>query len=153
MTTKTSSESTATTAARTVLRVVIGFLLAAHGWQKYVEFTLEGTAAAFGQMGVPLAGVVAPVMATLELVGGIAIVLGLFTRVFAGVLALGMVGAAVLVHAPAGVFVEAGGFELVAALGAGAAALALVGPGRLSIDHVIKGLRESKIGGRAAVNA
>ena len=140
-----------TTAARTILRVVIGLLFAAHGWQKYVQFTLEGTVAAFGQMGVPLASVVAPAMATLELVGGIALVLEVFTRIFAGVLTLGMIGAAVLVHAPAGVFVEAGGFELVAALGAGALAIALVGPGRFSIDRTIAELRASKIAGRAAV--
>jgi len=41
------------------------------------------------------------------------------------------------VHAPAGVFVEAGGFELVLALAAGAAAIVLVGPGRLSVDRFI----------------
>ena len=124
-------------AARTMLRVVIGFLFAAHGWQKYFQFTLDGTTAAFGQMGVPAAGVVAPVVATLEIVGGIALVLGVLTRIFAALLTVNRLGALFLVHAPAGVFVEAGGFELVLALAAGAAAIALVGPGRLSVDRFI----------------
>ena len=125
------------TTAQTMLRVVIGFLFAAHGWQKYFQFTLDGTTAAFGQMGVPAAGLVAPVVATLEIAGGIALVLGVLTRVFAVLLTVNMLGALVLVHAPAGVFVEAGGFELVLALAAGAAAIALLGPGRMSVDRFI----------------
>lgn len=125
------------TTAQTLLRVVIGFLFAAHGWQKYFQFTLDGTTAAFGQMGVPAAGLVAPVVATLEIAGGIALVLGVLTRLFAVLLTVNMLGALVLVHAPAGVFVEAGGFELVLALAAGAAAIALLGPGRLSVDRFI----------------
>ncbi len=125
------------TAAQTMLRVVIGFLFAAHGWQKYFQYTLEGTTAAFGQMGVPAAGLVAPVVATLEIAGGIALVLGVLTRLFAVLLTVNMLGALVLVHAPAGVFVEAGGFELVLAMAAGAAAIALMGPGRIAVDRFI----------------
>ncbi|GAA1869972.1 DoxX family protein [Paeniglutamicibacter psychrophenolicus] len=125
------------TAAQITLRIVIGFLFAAHGWQKYFQFTLDGTTAAFGQMGVPAAGLVAPVIATLEIVGGIALVLGVLTRIFAMLLTVNMLGALFLVHAPAGVFVEAGGFELVLALAAGAAAIALMGPGRMSVDRFI----------------
>lgn len=78
------------TVARTVLRVVVGFLFAAHGWQKYNEFTITGTQGAFAQMGVPAADVVAPIIATLELVGGIALILGLATRPFAALLTLNM---------------------------------------------------------------
>ena len=103
------------TAAQTTLRVVIGFLFAAHGWQKFFQFTLDGTTAAFGQMGVPAAGLVAPVVATLEIVGGIALILGVLTRIFAVLLTANMLGAIFLVHSSAGVFVEAGGFELVLA--------------------------------------
>ena len=36
------------TAARTLLRFAFGFLFLAHGWQKYFQFTIEGTTAAFG---------------------------------------------------------------------------------------------------------
>jgi len=76
-----------TTSARTILRVIAGFLFAAHGWQKFNEFTIAGTQAAFTQMGVPAAQAVAPVVATLELVGGVALILGVLTRVFAVLLA------------------------------------------------------------------
>ena len=110
-----------TTSARTILRVIAGFLFAAHGWQKFNEFTIAGTQAAFTQMGVPAAQAVAPVVATLELVGGVALILGVLTRVFAALLALDMLGALFLVHASAGVFVATGGYELVLILAAAAA--------------------------------
>jgi putative oxidoreductase len=125
------------TTARTLLRIVVGFVFAAHGWQKFSQFTIAGTQGAFAQMGVPAADLVAPVVATLELAGGIALILGLLTRPFALLLALDMVGALVLVHASAGVFVDAGGFELVLILAASALAVALVGPGRLSVDSAL----------------
>ena len=133
-------------AARILLRLAFGFLFLAHGWQKFFQYTIEGTTAAFGQMGVPAAGLIAPVAATLEIVGGAAIILGLLTRVFAGLLGLQMVAALFMVHAPAGVFVENGGFELVLALAAGALALFLVGPGRISLDALIfKNQQSSKV--------
>src|SRR5688572_28334092 len=66
------NKSSLTITALTILRVIAGFLFAAHGWQKFNEFTIAGTQAAFSKMGVPAAEAVAPVIATLELVGGIA---------------------------------------------------------------------------------
>jgi len=134
-----------TITARTILRVVTGFLFAAHGWQKFNEFTIPGTQAAFAQMGVPAANLVAPVIATLELVGGVALILGVLTRVFAVLLALDMLGALFLVHAPAGIFVAAGGYELVLILAAAALAVALVGAGRVSVDKAVFGRSGSKL--------
>ena len=131
------NQSTLTTTALTILRVIVGFLFAAHGWQKFNQFTIAGTQAAFSKMGVPAAEAVAPIVATLELVGGIALILGVLARVFAILLALNMLGALFLVHAPAGVFAEAGGFELVLLLAAAALAVALTGAGRLSVDSAL----------------
>jgi len=139
------NQPTLTTSARTILRIVTGFLFAAHGWQKFNEFTIAGTQAAFTQMGVPAANMVAPVVATLELVGGVALILGVLTRVFAALLAVNMVGALFLVHAPAGIYVETGGYELVLILAAAAAAVALVGAGKVSVDKVLFGRTGSKL--------
>lgn len=134
-----------TTSARTILRVIAGFLFAAHGWQKFNEFTIAGTQAAFTQMGVPAAQAVAPVVATLELVGGVALILGVLTRVFAVLLALDMLGALFMVHASAGVFVATGGYELVLILAAAAAAVALVGAGTFSADRALFGRTDAKL--------
>ncbi len=136
---------TLTTVARTILRVVVGFIFAAHGWQKYNEFTLAGTTASFQDMGVPLAELAAPAVATLELVGGIALILGLLTRPIAALLTLEMLGALFLVHLPSGIFVANNGYELVLILGAASLALALVGPGRISADYALFGRRNSRI--------
>lgn len=139
------NNATLTTTARTVLRVVVGFLFAAHGWQKYNEWTIAGTTAAFGDMGIPMAEIAAPFITTLELVGGIALILGLLTRPVAVLLTLDMLGALILVHLSAGVFVANNGYELVLLLGAAALALALVGPGRASADYALFGRRDSRV--------
>lgn len=139
------NQSTLTTTAITVLRVILGFLFAAHGWQKFNEWTIAGTQAAFSQMGIPAAEVAAPVVAVLELAGGIALILGILTRVVAALLAVDMLGALFLVHAGAGVYADKGGYELVLLLGAAALALALTGAGRVSVDRALFGRSNSKL--------
>jgi putative oxidoreductase len=139
------NQSTLTTTALTILRVIVGFLFAAHGWQKFNEFTIAGTQASFTKMGIPAAEAAAPIVATLELVGGVALILGVLAKVFAALLALDMLGALFLVHAPAGVFAANGGYELVLLLAAAALAVALAGAGRLSVDRVLFGRRSSKL--------
>jgi putative oxidoreductase len=139
------NQSTLTTTALTILRVIVGFLFAAHGWQKFNEFTIVGTQASFTKMGIPAAEAAAPIVATLELVGGVALILGVLARVFAALLALDMLGALFLVHAPAGVFAANGGYELVLLLAAAALAVALAGAGRLSVDRALFGRRGSKL--------
>ncbi|HET7139629.1 MAG TPA: DoxX family protein [Arthrobacter sp.] len=139
------NQSRLTTTALTILRVALGFLFAAHGWQKFNEWTIAGTQAAFGQMGVPAANLTAPLVAGLELAGGIALVVGALTRVVAVLLALDMIGAIVLVHASAGVYVEKGGYELVLLLGAAALAFALTGAGRISVDRAVFGRMNNRL--------
>lgn len=139
------NQPTLTTTARTILRIVTGFLFAAHGWQKFNEFTIAGTQAAFAQMGVPAANIVAPAVATLELVGGIALMLGVLTRVFAALLAVNMLGALFLVHATAGIFAATGGYELVLILAAAALTVALVGAGKVSVDKALFGHTGSRL--------
>ncbi|HET6240705.1 MAG TPA: DoxX family protein [Arthrobacter sp.] len=139
------NQSILTTTALTILRVIAGVVFAAHGWQKFNDFTIAGTQASFTKMGVPAPEIAAPVVATLELVGGIALILGVLTRVFAALLTLDMLGALVLVHAPAGLFVSEGGYELVLVLAAATSAVALAGPGRFSVDRALFGRSDSRL--------
>lgn len=62
------------------VRVILGIIFFLHGLQAY-QGGLGGTAAFFGQIGVP--EFMAYIVKTIELVGGIALILGLGTRLFA----------------------------------------------------------------------
>nr|WP_201470754.1 DoxX family protein [Microbacterium hydrocarbonoxydans] len=132
--TNTTAPSAAPSLGLLVLRIVVGAIFAAHGAQKIFEFTLAGTVGSFAGMGIPLPEIAAPVVAFVELIGGVLLVLGLFTRPVGILLAIDMIVALVAVHLPAGLWVGEGGYEFVAVLGAGALALALTGAGRFSLD-------------------
>ena len=120
-----------------VARVAIGCILLAHGWQKFTEYTLDGTAAAFGDMGVPAPAAAALFAAVVELVGGLALIAGLLTPIAAGLNAVNLLGALVIVHAGNGVFVDNGGYELVLALIAGLLVIGALGAGRYSADELL----------------
>jgi putative oxidoreductase len=124
-------------------RIVLGVVLIAHGWQKFAQYGIGGTAASFAKTGVPLPAVSAVFAAVVELVGGIALLAGAATVVAALLVVLDMLGAFVLVHIGNGVFVADGGFELVGVIAAAALLLAAAGPGRFSVDHALAGRRRA----------
>lgn len=135
--TNTTAPSPAASLGLLILRIVVGAVFAAHGAQKIFEYTIPGTVESFTGMGVPFAEIAAPVVAFLELIGGVLLALGFLTRPVGLLLAIDMVVAAVLVHLSAGLWVGDGGYEFVAVLGAAALALVLTGAGRVSLDHAL----------------
>jgi putative oxidoreductase len=128
--------TTSTSIGLTVLRVVLGVVFIAHGAQKFAQ-GIPNVTQGFAGMGVPLADVAAPLVAGLELVGGVFLVLGVATRVVGALLAVDMVVAGLLAHSTAGFFSEDGGFEYVLVLAVGSLAVALTGPGRFSLDALL----------------
>lgn len=135
--TNTTRPSASASLGLLVLRVVVGAVFAAHGAQKIFEYTLPGTIGSFAGMGIPLPEIAAPVVAFVELVGGILLIAGFFTRPVGILLAIDMAVALVAVHLPAGLWVGEGGYEFVAVLGVAALALAFTGAGRFSLDAAL----------------
>ena len=125
-------------------RVLLGIVLIAHGWQKFAQYGIAGTAAGFAKMGVPLPAVSAVYAAVVELVGGLALLAGAGTVVVGLLVVLDMLGAFVFVHVGNGVFVQSNGFELVWVIAAAALLLVAVGAGRFSVDHVLLSRRRAE---------
>ena len=140
MSSKSISPARRIDAALALIRVVVGGIFIAHGAQKLFVFGFAGVSGAFGQMGVPLPGVMGPFIALLEFFGGIALVIGLLTRLASLGLAFNMLGAIALVHLKSGFFNPAG-VEFPLALLGMTGALVLSGAGALSLDGVMAGGR------------
>jgi putative oxidoreductase len=112
-----------------LLRIHFGIILLAHGWLKVYVFSIAGTVGYFSSIGLP------PIIAYLvifgELVGGLALILGIQTRLAAALAVPIVFGAAVMnggngwLHSASG-----GGWEYAASLTVTAVSLAIMGSGQ-----------------------
>ncbi|PLS09548.1 DoxX family protein [Neobacillus cucumis] len=128
-----------------ILRVILGITFFVHGFVKF-QGGIENIVGWFTAIGLP--GFLAYVVASIEIVGGIALILGLGSRVVSALLALLMVGATLKVKLAVG-FLGNGkmaGYELDLALLAIAVVIAINGSKMFALDQLIyKGNRtESK---------
>jgi putative oxidoreductase len=114
-----------------LLRVVLGIVFLAHGVSKF-QGGIGNTAGWFDSIGIP--GFLAYAVGTIELVGGIALILGIGTRVVSLLLGIIMLGAIFTVNLQAGLLE---GYVLDLVLLVLAAHLVLNGSKLLSLEQVI----------------
>jgi len=122
-------------------RLVLGLGIAAHGSQKlfgwFGGYGLNGTGGFFEQLGFHPGRTFAAAAGAGELVGGLLVALGLFGPVGPALMLSVVVVAVIAVHWKNGFFASANGIELPFLYAAGGVALALVGPGRFSLDALL----------------
>ena len=115
-----------------VLRVALGVMFIAHAYLKFGVFTVPGFAGFLGQVGLP--GFLAWPIILAEVLGGLAILTGFYSR-YVSLLLLPILLGALSIHAPNGWVFNApnGGWEYPAFLALTAFAHALIGDGALAL--------------------
>ncbi|MFT8320868.1 MAG: DoxX family protein [Bacillus sp. (in: firmicutes)] len=114
-----------------VLRIVLGISFFIHGLAKF-QAGITNTAGWFESIGLP--GFLAYLVAGGELVGGIALIIGLLSRIVSLLLAVIMISAIVTVKLSAGFL---NGFELEVAYFVMAVSIAITGSRAFAIDALL----------------
>ncbi|MBT2696452.1 DoxX family protein [Bacillus sp. ISL-40] len=123
-------------ASTLILRVMLGITFFVHGLVKF-QGGIENIVGWFDSIGLP--GALAYVVASVEMIGGAALVLGLGSRIVSALLALLMIGATIKVKLAIG-FLGNGqmaGYELDLALLAMAVFIAINGSKMFALDQLI----------------
>jgi len=124
----------------TVLRITVGIVFLAHGGQKFFVIGFDNVSAFMAKIGVPAPMPAAIVVTLVEFLGGVALVVGAFTRWAAAPLAITMLVAIMTVHLKAGFFLPAG-YEFALTLFSANVALVLLGSGEASVDGLLRARR------------
>ncbi len=122
--------------AATLVRVVVGIMFLMHVWGKFNAGAAR-IATTFGNYGLPVPELFAYAAMGLESVGGVCLIIGLFTRFFAAALAVEMGIALIFAHLPKGYAAGGGGYEYVLLIGVVLLAIAMRGGGPYSVDAKI----------------
>lgn len=114
-------------------RVLLSIIFILSGFGKLTA--LGGTAGYFASLGLPAPMVVAVVVGLLELLGGLAVLLGFRTREGAWALGIFCVASAFVAHLDWSDMMQMIAFQKNLALAGGFLVLAAFGPGSISIDN------------------
>jgi len=124
-----------------LVRLVVGFLMAAHGSQKLLGWFgghgIAGTGMFLESIGFRPGALFARVAATTELVSGLLVALGFLGPVGPALMLSVMIVAAVSVHRKNGLLSTSNGIEVPLFYGAVATGLALIGFGSYSLDALL----------------
>jgi len=119
-------------AAYALLRITVGTVMLAHGLLKLQD--VSAWVETVRSLGAPMPATLALFSLAAELGGGVALILGLFTRLGAMLVFFHMLGAIFMVHAGHGLFARNGGFEYPLVLAMTSLVFAAEGSRRYGID-------------------
>jgi putative oxidoreductase len=129
-----------------LLRLVLGVIFVAHGAQKAFGWFdgpgIENFSKFMVELNLPFPVLNAYLAAYTELIGGLLLILGMYTRFAALGIAGTMVVAITMVHWSGGLFAANNGFEYPLTIFAACVTLMGIGAGPLSVDGVWKGLNQ-----------
>ena len=119
-------------------RVIVGLVFASHGWAKAFQGgRISGTARWFDSIGMRPGRLHAVAAATAEMGTGVLLAVGLLTPLAAAGMVAVMVVAGWTVHRSNGFFIVRDGWEYTFMVALMAVAVAGLGPGRISLDHLL----------------
>jgi putative oxidoreductase len=116
-----------------ILRFSLGLIFLFHGYPK-IAHGIGGTVKYLGSIGVPSPSFLAYLLVTLELGGGVLLILGLATRPVALLFTIEMCVALAKVHLANGIM-DVHEYEFALLVGAASLALASIGAGSISLDY------------------
>jgi putative oxidoreductase len=123
------------------LRLGLGVVFMAHGAQKAFGMFdgpgISGFSKMLSGLGLTPTEPLAYIVAYIELLGGLCLILGLFTRVAASLIFTVMAVALLKVHLTRGFFLMNGGYEYVLVILAACLSLVISGPGAFGITKKI----------------
>lgn len=122
-----------------IIRISLGIVFIYHGYGKVFDGGHEGIAQLMVLKEAPFPQLLGWMAALTEFGGGILILIGLLSRLWALGLAIVMVVAIITVHGPKGFDIRASGYEYCLTLLLMNLAIFLGGPGVFSLDHLLFG--------------
>jgi putative oxidoreductase len=150
-TNETDSDRGPAIVALTLLRIGVGAIFVAHGWQKLSD--VHGTIAGFSQQGLPHPMLMVYLAIMGEFFGGLGLALGALTPLAALGPLLTMVGAIYFVHRDNGLFAQNGGWEYPLTIILITFYFVTHGAGPLSLDALVTKNRRRPARRRAQVQA
>jgi len=137
--TESHSQERADLVTVTALRIVVGIILATHGALKLSD--AQGTAQGFAHLGIPYSNYAVYLAIAGELLGGVGLAVGLFTRVAAFGVFCTMSVAIGYAHIGHGLLAQNGGWEYPLTLGVVALFFITHGAGAVSLDALFRARR------------
>lgn len=122
-----------------IMRILVGAIFFAHGIQKF-NMGIANVAGFFTQAGIPAALLIAWLVTLLETFGGLALIIGVCTRLTALLLGIAMIAAAIICIKMGLPFISTQsivGYELNFSLFAALTPILILGPGRYSLAKYI----------------